>query len=80
MDFYCIEARLGIELDGNPHFTPEGMEKDFVRKTFLDKEHDIEVLHIENAMIWNSSDVVLSYIKECLHHRVYKLKQRNYSE
>ena len=32
LDFYCVEARLGIELDGSPHFTPDGMEKDFLRR------------------------------------------------
>ena len=74
LDFYCVEARLGIELDGNSHFTPEGVEKDFLRKTILDEEHDIEIIHIENNLIWDCSDVVLSFIRESLHQRVHKLK------
>ena len=74
LDFYCVEARLGIELDGSPHFTPDGMEKDFLRKTFLDEEHDIEILHIENNLIWNCSDLVISHIRECLQQRVRKYK------
>ena len=74
LDFYCVEARLGIELDGNSHFTPEGVEKDFLRKTILDEEHDIEIIHIENNLIWDCSDVVLSFIRESLHQRVHELK------
>ena len=75
LDFYCVEARLGIELDGNPHFTPEGIEKDFVRKTYLDDKHNIEVLHIENKLIWDCSEIVLSLIRDCLHQRMSKLKE-----
>ena len=30
-NFYCPEAKLVIEYDGLPHFTPEGIEKDRIR-------------------------------------------------
>ena len=76
LDFYCAEARLGIELDGAPHFTPEGQENDFERTSILDTEHDIEILHFENKLIWNCSDLVLDYIREHLHTRINKLSSK----
>ena len=38
LDFDCPEAKLGVECDGLPHFTSEGIEKDRFRTQWrLDK-------------------------------------------
>jgi len=31
VDFYCAEAKLVLEVDGTPHATPEGKQKDEAR-------------------------------------------------
>ena len=38
VDFYCAQAKLAVELDGAPHFTPEGHEKDENRTAYLSAE------------------------------------------
>ncbi len=35
VDFYCPELCLVVELDGSGHFTPEGIDYDRVRDTYL---------------------------------------------
>ena len=37
IDFYCPELKLGIELDGAPHFVPGGYEADELRTDYLCK-------------------------------------------
>ena len=37
LDFYCPEAKLVIECDGLPHFTPEEIEKDRIRSEWLNR-------------------------------------------
>ena len=44
LDFYCPELRLCIELDGQPHFTPEGYEYDLHRTEYLNRFHGIQVM------------------------------------
>ncbi|MBL8809241.1 MAG: DUF559 domain-containing protein [Planctomycetaceae bacterium] len=36
-DFCCVELRLVIEIDGEPHFTEEGREHDRIRDRFLQR-------------------------------------------
>ena len=36
VDFFCFEARLIIELDGDQHLTDSGIKKDEVRDAYLD--------------------------------------------
>lgn len=35
VDFYSIERKLVIEIDGNSHYTEDGLEKDKSRDAFL---------------------------------------------
>lgn len=35
VDFFCYEARLVVELDGNQHLTDEGMKADAERDKYL---------------------------------------------
>jgi len=37
VDSYCAKLRLVIEIDGDSHFMPEGMEKDMSRKEYFKK-------------------------------------------
>ena len=48
VDFYCAQAKLAVELDGAPHFTPEGREKDENRTAYLNSL-GIRVLRFTDA-------------------------------
>jgi very-short-patch-repair endonuclease len=61
-DFYCPEERLVIELDGNHHFTSEGIERDKYRDNHLN-EMKITVLRFENTRVINNLTAVLKEIK-----------------
>jgi very-short-patch-repair endonuclease len=61
-DFYCTSENLIIELDGQHHFTKEGLEKDKERDqqlALLDKK----VLRFENKQVLNNLTAVLKQIK-----------------
>ncbi len=47
VDFYCYQAQLVIELDGNQHCTPEGLEYDR-RRTALLESQGLKVMRISN--------------------------------
>lgn len=61
LDFYCPEAKLAIECDGLPHFTPEGIERDRVRTQWLNQQ-GIEVIRFTSNEIENDTQRVLSKI------------------
>ena len=62
LDFYCPTERLAIELDGEHHFTDEGMEYDQKRTECLDS-FNIRVLRFENHEVFQSPEGVLAEIK-----------------
>ncbi|MDO5461725.1 MAG: DUF559 domain-containing protein, partial [Bacteroidales bacterium] len=41
LDFYAPQLKLCIELDGEPHYTPEGHDYDMQREEWLFREHGI---------------------------------------
>jgi very-short-patch-repair endonuclease len=47
LDFYCVKARLVLEVDGDQHFTPEGKRRDAVRDAILRRD-GLEVLRLRN--------------------------------
>ncbi len=61
LDFYCPEERLGIELDGQPHFTPGGAQADGLKTAFL-AEQGVLVVRIENKAVLQNVQAVLCYI------------------
>jgi very-short-patch-repair endonuclease len=65
LDFYCTEEKLAIELDGAPHYTPEGMARDEKRTQYLNTLN-IKVLRFENNLILNNTAFVLAEIKKHL--------------
>lgn len=65
LDFYCPTLKIAIELDGNPHFTDEGAEKDKVRDGYL-SEHGVSVLRFENNVFYRNQEMVLQAIQDCI--------------
>lgn len=64
-DFYCVEAKLVIELDGEPHQTPEGQQKDKARDAWMHAQ-GLEVLRIGGFQVENETQQVLQRIDEVL--------------
>jgi cyclase len=60
-DFYCHEAKLVIEVDGNVH--TKQSDYDSIR-TLLLNQKEIKLVRFTNAEIMNDVDGVLSRIKE----------------
>ena len=63
LDFYCRKLKLGIELDGNSHFTETVQEKDKERDKYLN-ELGITMMRFENDLIMKRLETVLSLIEE----------------
>ena len=62
IDFYCPALKLGIELDGAPHYAPGGYEADELRTDYL-REHGIRIIRFENKDIWTSLEGVIETIE-----------------
>ena len=62
LDFYCPSERLAIELDGEFHFTPEGIEYDKTRTEYINGLN-INVIRFENKLVFENTDWVLMEIK-----------------
>ena len=63
LDFYCPTERLAVELDGQAHFEPEGIEKDKRRDAFLLHNFGIRTLRFENKYVFEQTDAVLREIE-----------------
>ncbi len=63
LDFYSIELRLGIELDGEIHEDENAIEYDFKRTEYL-KLRKIKVIRFSNKEIYNNILEVLKVIKQ----------------
>jgi very-short-patch-repair endonuclease len=63
LDFYCPAEKLAIELDGEPHFSDEGLKRDERRTEFLNAKK-IKVLRFENDEIFQSPAGVIAEIKK----------------
>ena len=62
LDFYCPSIRLGIELDGSVHDTPEAQQKDVDRTEFLNQNH-IHVIRFRNEEVEEDIGSVLDKIR-----------------
>ena len=62
LDFYCPSERLAIELDGEHHFTDQGLKYDQKRTEYL-SGFSIRVLRFENEEVFQSPEEVLLEIK-----------------
>ncbi|VAX07879.1 hypothetical protein MNBD_GAMMA25-1134 [hydrothermal vent metagenome] len=58
VDFYCTELSLVVELDGDSHFTPEGIAHDAIRSKFINS-HNIKIIRFTNEQIMKGKEAVL---------------------
>ncbi|MCD7804951.1 MAG: endonuclease domain-containing protein [Oscillospiraceae bacterium] len=70
-DFYCSEAKLIIELDGNQHYTEDGIVHDEVRTEILER-YGLEVLRFTNDDIKYRFNSVCGAIDRVIKERVKK--------
>ena len=68
LDFYCHEARLGIEVDGGQHNDPEARRQDAARTVFLASK-GITVLRFWNHEVLQHGQAVLEQLDEALTSR-----------
>jgi len=65
VDFYCPEARLVIEVDGDFHFNQKAKERDIVRQKFIES-NELSFLRFTNIEVVENVDGVVSRIEEFL--------------
>lgn len=63
LDFFCPEARLGIEIDGGQHAEDKNISRDNERTKFLEQE-DIRVLRFWNNEVLKQKEAVVEKIRE----------------
>jgi very-short-patch-repair endonuclease len=63
VDFFCVKAKLIIELDGNQHYMQKGIQNDFERDEYL---HSIgyKVIRYPNSEIFENEDGMMQEIFE----------------
>ena len=65
VDFACHAAKLVVEIDGDSHFMPEGVERDLVRTAFLVGE-GFRVLRFTNSEVMEDDEGVYLLVAEAL--------------
>ena len=68
LDFFCIEARLNIEVDGSQHGLPENLIADAARDAFLTAQ-GIKTLRFWNGRLRREKEVVRDTIWRALQER-----------
>ncbi len=68
LDFYCPKKKLGIEIDGDSHFTKQGIKNDKIRQSTIE-EFGILIIRFTNKEVITNIDTVLSNIQHYLHQR-----------
>ena len=69
VDFYGVEAKLVIEVDGSQHFEPDAVAYDFERTKFLETQ-GLKVIRFDNLQVFNELESVLAVIYEEVKTRV----------
>lgn len=62
LDFYCVEERLAVELDGEVHRSDQAEIYDHKRRLFLNAS-GIKVIRFENFLVFDDIDHVLGIIE-----------------
>ena len=65
VDFYCLKAKLVIELDGSQHYEPDYQEKDRLRDAELDSL-GFTVMRFDNHSVMTNIDSVVEAIYQYL--------------
>lgn len=73
VDFFCYEAMLVIELDGEVHHDEYQKERDFERTLIL-KEYGIRVVRFKNEAVFNDIEGVLKTIEKALNEQYFTNK------
>ena len=60
-DFYCVKAKLVIELDGSQHYEPQNQQDDQLRTEYLEK-FGVTVLRFANTDVTRNFRGVCEYI------------------
>ena len=63
VDFYCAQRKLVIEIDGDSHFTDEGIEYDQARTHILEG-YGLRVMRFTNKEVLENFDAVCAAIEE----------------
>jgi very-short-patch-repair endonuclease len=66
VDFYCHEARLGVELDGTGHDDPNCERYDEARSEALERSDGVTIIRFWNETVLNRPEIVLEKILGCL--------------
>ncbi|WP_373778969.1 endonuclease domain-containing protein [Glaesserella sp.] len=65
VDFYCLKAKLVVELDGSQHYEPDYQEKDRLRDTELNSL-GFTVMRFDNHSVMTNIDGVVEAIYQYL--------------
>jgi very-short-patch-repair endonuclease len=65
VDFYCVQAKLAIEVDGDSHFTAEAKQSDPERQRYVEA-FGIRFLRFTNADVYDNPDGVIEAIARAL--------------
>ncbi|MFH1077775.1 MAG: endonuclease domain-containing protein [Patescibacteria group bacterium] len=69
VDFYCREARLAIEIDGDSHFTDDAQRYDAHRTRFI-RHTGIDIIRFTNKDIADTMQGVIERIQDRLRKRI----------
>jgi very-short-patch-repair endonuclease len=70
LDFYCDEAKLGIELDGGQHRDAATAKRDEQRNRMLKAQHGIDVIRLWNADVLTNTEKIVNSLREALEQRL----------
>ncbi|HEX5316708.1 MAG TPA: endonuclease domain-containing protein, partial [Candidatus Kapabacteria bacterium] len=65
VDFYCVEKKLAIEVDGDAHASDSARAHDEQRETWL-RGHGIRVLRFSHDRVIHDMDAVLAEILQAV--------------
>jgi very-short-patch-repair endonuclease len=72
IDFFSVEIKLGIELDGDSHFRAGAPEYDHERQRFIES-FGIRIVRVLNTEVYENLDGVLEMIgREVLNRRQHR--------
>lgn len=77
VDFYCHQAKLIIELDGNQHYSEEGLIYDKERTNILNS-YNLKVIRFSNYEVDNNFEEVCTTINNIIKSKVNTLNEVEY--
>ena len=71
VDFYAPSLKLGIEIDGASHFTPEAIDYDANRTTYLEA-FGIKVVRFTNEDVFDNIDGLIQRLLQQIDDLIYE--------